>query len=207
MKGLIIKDFLSLKKYGRSVLLVIAFYILFSFMVDDSSFMSGAVVLLFSVTVITSFSYDKQAGWEEYALSLPLPRKTIVKSKYLLSLLMTIAGAALSALIGIVINLVTNNKSIIEHLTATYVLLIISVLFLSIMLPLIYKFGVEKSRIFMVIVIAIPAAAAFVFDRAGFDLPSEALFGRLLLYSPVMLAALFAFSYMLSRYIFEKKEI
>lgn len=207
MRGLLIKDFISLRKYGRSALLVVAFYVLFSFMVDDTSFMSGMVVLLFSMTAITSFAYDKQAGWEEYALSLPLPRKTLVKSKYVMSLLLAFAGMAMSVLLGIALNVITKKSGITEHLTSTYVLFAISILFLCIMLPLIFKFGVEKSRIFMIVVVAIPSAAIFALDRAGFKLPSEELFGRVLIYSPLMLAALYIFSYMLSRCIFEKKEL
>jgi ABC-type transport system involved in multi-copper enzyme maturation permease subunit len=175
-------------------------------MVDDASFMSSMVVLLAAMTAITSFSYDKQAGWEEYALSLPLPRKTIVKSKYVLSFLFALAGMALSVLLGIVINVV-KKSGIEEHLVSTYVLFAISILFLCIMLPLIFKFGVEKSRIFMIIVLAIPTAAVFALDRAGFKLPNEELLGRILIYSPLMLAALYVFSYMLSRCIFEKKEL
>lgn len=207
MKGLIIKDLINLRKYGRSVLLVTAFYVLLSFMMDDTAFISGMVVLLFSMTAITSFAYDKQAGWEEYALSLPLPRKTIVKSKYILSLLLVLIGMALSVLLGIVINLITKKTGILEHLTSTYAIFGVSVLFLSIMLPLVFRFGVEKSRIFMIIVVAIPAAAAVVLDRTGYTLPGEALLGRILLYSPLMLAALYIFSYMLSYYFFEKKEL
>jgi hypothetical protein len=207
MKGLLLKDIITLRKYGKSILLVIAFYVLFSFMVDDTSFMSGMVVLLFAMTAITSFSYDKLAGWEEYALSLPLPRKTLVKGKYVLSLLLAITGMALSALLGVILNLVVQKTGIAEHLTASYIMFGISILFLSIMLPLIFKFGVEKSRIFMIIVVAIPAAAVFALDRSGFTMPNQELFNRVLLYSPLMLAALYVFSYMLSRYIFEKKAL
>ncbi len=207
MKGLIIKDFINLRKYGRSVLLVVAFFVLLSFMMDDTAFISGMVVLLFAMTAVTSFAYDKQAGWEEYALSLPLPRKTIVKSKYILSLLLALIGMVLSVLLGVVINLITKKTGIMEHLTTTYVIFGVGVLFLSIMLPLIFRFGVEKSRIFMIIVVAIPAAAAFALDRAGFTMPNQELFNRVLLYSPLMLAALYFFSYMLSYYFFEKKEL
>jgi ABC-2 type transport system permease protein len=207
MKGLIIKDIINMRKYGRSVVFVMVFYVFFAIMMNSTAFISGMIVLLFSMTVITSFSYDKQAGWDEYALSLPLPRKTIVKSKYMLSLLLTLSGAILSVLLGAVLGLFLETGGIMEQLIISYVLFGTGILFLSILLPLIFKFGAEKSRILLLIVFAAPAAAILIIGQQGIALPDEALAGRLLAYLPIMLAALFAFSYMLSRYFFENKEM
>lgn len=207
MKGLIIKDIINLRKYGRSVAFVMAFYVLFTVMMKNTAFISGMIVLLFSMTVITSFSYDKQAGWDEYALALPLSRKAIVKSKYILSLLLSLSGAALSVLLGAVLGLFMETGGIMEQLITSYALFGVGILFLSIMLPLIFKFGVERSRILIIIVFAAPTAALFALSQTGITLPDEAQIERLIAYSPIMLAALFAFSYMLSRYFFEKKEM
>lgn len=207
MKGLLLKDIINLRKYGRSVAVVMAFYVLFSILMKSAAFIGGMVVLLFSMTVLTSFSYDKQAGWDEYALSLPLPRKTIVTSKYILSFLLTLSGTVLSIILGAILGLFMDIGNISEQLVTSYALFGAGILFLSIMLPLIFKFGVEKSRILIVIVFAAPAAALFALSQAGMPLPAGEQIERLLIYSPIMLAALFAFSYMLSRWFFEKKEM
>jgi hypothetical protein len=43
--------------------------------------------------------------------------------------------------------------------------------FSAILLPLIFKFGVEKSRIFMLAIFAAPTAAVIVLDKAGYHCP------------------------------------
>lgn len=207
MKGLIIKDLINLKKYGWSVLMVAGLYVLFSLTLDDPEFMGGMVVLMFSMIVVTSFSYDNMSGWDKYVISMPVSRKTVVKSKYALALLLSLLGALLSAVIGIVMGIINGTADVTEQLLISAALLGVGILFLSIMLPLIFKFGVEKSRILVIIVFAIPFAVIFALSQSGMTLPSQDQVMRILAYSPLMLAALFVFSYMLSCYFYSTKEV
>lgn len=207
MKGLIIKDLINLKKYGWSVLMITALYVLFSITLKDPEFMGGMIVLMFSMIAVTSFSYDSMSGWDKYVISMPVPRRTVVKSKYVLALLLSLLGAALSAIIGIATGFFNGTADIIKQLTISAGLLGIGILFLCIMLPLIFKFGVEKSRVIVIIVFAIPFAAAFAMSQTGMTLPSHDQLMRILAYSPLMLAALFVFSYMLSCYFYNGKEV
>ncbi|MDF2686949.1 MAG: hypothetical protein K0S55_2132, partial [Clostridia bacterium] len=64
MKGLLIKDFLISKKYMRSLFLVVAIYVIFSFTSGNMSFLSGMVTIVFAMIVITTFSYDDFAKWD-----------------------------------------------------------------------------------------------------------------------------------------------
>lgn len=207
MKGLLLKDLINLRKYGWSALLIIGLYVIFSFSLSDSGFMSVMIVLMFSMIAITSFSYDNIAGWDKYALSLPVSRKTIVKSKYVLSLLLSFLGAVMSALSGIVMSLFKGTADVPELLLMSLGLFCVSAFFLCIMLPLIFKFGVEKSRIMIIIVFAIPYASIFALSQSGAIMPTQEQLMRLIAYFPIVLAAFFVFSYMLSRYFFEKKEM
>lgn len=207
MKGLIIKDLINLKKYGWSVLMITALYVIFSITLKDPEFMGGMVVLMFSMIAVTSFSYDNIAGWDKYVTAMPVSRRTVVKSKYVLALLLSLLGAALSAIIGIATGYFNGTADIIKQLTISAGLLGIGILFLCIMLPLIFKFGVEKSRVIVIVVFAIPFAAAFAMSQTGMTLPPQDQLMRILAYSPLMLVALFAFSYMLSCYFYNTKEL
>ena len=97
MIGLLLKDFYILKQYLKTMLLMAAFFVLISTGLDNpAEFISGFIVLICVMMTITSFSYDALANWERYALSMPVTRKEIVGSKYLLSLILCLAGAAVS---------------------------------------------------------------------------------------------------------------
>ena len=207
MKGLLIKDFLNLRKYGRSVILILAFYVLYGLMLDNANFIIGMIVLLFSMMAITSFSYDDLAKWDKYALSLPVTRKEMVLSKYILATILSVVGALLALLATIGVSLINTPVSINEQLLITYALFATSIIFISILLPLIYKFGVEKSRIMMILVFAVPTAMVFVLSSIGFQLPTESQLMMLLYASPIILIALYSISYFISYSVYKKKDL
>lgn len=206
MKGLIVKDLINLKKYSRTVLLIIAFYILFSFMVDSMEFLSGMIVLMCAVSTITSFAYDSQSGWDMYALTLPLPKKNIVLAKYVLALLLTLIGTLLAILAGWLIGLIKQQSNFVETLIVSYSLFAVAVLFLSVLLPLVYRFGVERSRVLIIAVFTIPTAAVIALAQTGaFTMPDETLINQLLVLSPPVLVACASGSIAISCRIFQRK--
>ncbi|HEX2998958.1 MAG TPA: ABC-2 transporter permease [Armatimonadota bacterium] len=211
MKGLIIKDLVNLKKSGRTILLIIAFYILFAFMVDSMEFLSGMIILMFAISTVSSFSYDSQAGWDTYARTLPLPKKDFVLSKYVLALLLTVSGTLLTLLLNWLFGLFKNESNFTEALITSYAIFAVAVIFLAVMLPLIYRFGAERSRIIIIAVFAIPAAAIVVLSRTNaLAAPSEALLIRLpmlLALSPLGLIAVSGISFAISCRIFSRKEV
>jgi ABC-2 type transport system permease protein len=206
MKGLIIKDLINLKKYSRTVLLVIAVYIIFAFMMDSMEVFSGMIILVFAITTVSSFSYDSQSGWDTYALTLPLPKKDIVLSKYVLALVLAVTGTLLSILLNWLFGLFKHESNFTQTLITSYAIFAVAVIFLSIMLPLIYRFGAERSRVIIIAVFAIPAAALMVLSQTDTPIqPDPALMQRLLLFSPLVLIAASAISVALSCRIFRRR--
>ena len=212
MKGLILKDFLNLKKYGRTLLLVIGFYLLFSLMMDSISFLSGMIVLLMAMSAVTSFSYDDMAKWDVYALTLPVSRKDMVLSKYILALLLAVLGSAISFLFGIGFSFY-KNQPMDEQLIIIAAVLAVALVFISVLFPLIYRYGVEKSRMFIMIIFAAPTAAFIALSNTGIMMPQEEIarwekvIGSLVWLVPAAVAALFWLSYLISCRIYMKKDL
>ena len=207
MKGLLLKDLLSLRKYMRTMALFVMAYALLTFFMDSSDFLNGMIVLLCAMIPITSFSLDHQSGWDIYELSLPVSRKDIVRSKYLLALILTLIGTGISIAIGLAYRLFTHSGDMLEALTVSYALFAVGLIFASVLLPLIFKFGVEKSRLLLIAVFAIPTAAFVALSSAGVKLPGEQTISRLFAFSPLILVAALALSYASSCAIYRKKEI
>lgn len=209
MTGLLLKDFYTLRQYGKSLLLVLVFFSLLSLGMDNPAmFFEGFFVLMSMMMTIYSFSYDMLAKWDRYALSLPVTKKDIVMSKYLLSVILGLGGTILSFALTFVILKIkpVDDFTFSDHLTATAAILGIALLFISIILPMIFKFGVEKSRILLVIVFALPSAAFIVVGQLGLTLPSEADFQSFIKIMPVGTIVIFVLSYFLSLSIFSRKE-
>ena len=98
MKGLIIKDFLNLRNNIKTMLITILIYLLF-FISYDPSFLSGLLIMIFCLQILSTFSYDEYANWDVFALSLPISRKELVLSKYIVFAIFPIAGTILSEII------------------------------------------------------------------------------------------------------------
>ena len=208
MKGLILKDFYNLRKYGKTVLLISAFYVMLTFMMDNSNLFAGMIVLMFAITSVTSFAYDRQSGWEVYVQTLPVAAKDVVMSKYLLSLLLGLIGGVLALLMGWLNGLIKNIPNFTEMLVTAYALFAIGMIFISILLPLVYKFGVERSRVIILAIIAIPTAAFFVMAQTGNEVvPDEQTIRQALLLSPLVIIVCGIVSFMISHGIYRRKEV
>lgn len=120
------------------------------------------MVVVFGATLpITVFSYDTLAHWDGYSLTLPVSRRQLVTSKYLLGLMLSTAGFVLSALI----NLAGEGPDP-QRLWILLPLIFLagSVLYLSILLPLVYQFGAEKSRLMMMLILILPFGIAAIYE-------------------------------------------
>lgn len=211
MMGLMIKDCLALKKYSRTLVLIGGFYLIWGFAMNNSYMLGGMLTLLCSMMVLTSFYYDDNAKWDIYALTMPLTRRDLVTSKYLLSILLVVVGAILS-LISTILLLVLKKQPITQELYMTILALAgLAVFYQSVTIPLIIKVGVEKARIGMFAVFLVPTLIIFGISRLGIKKPSEAFLHLLVKWLPwigcISLFLLFVISYYISIYFMEHKEI
>lgn len=207
MKGLILKDIYNLRKNLKTITVMILLYFILAFVMDNSSFLSGIIVLLFSMMAITSFSYDDLAKWDKYALSLPISRKELVMSKYMLAIILSLFGSLISAIFTFLIEYFKKSYDSLELLLIVYLLFLISILFTSILIPLIFKFGVEKSRLMIIGVFAVPSGVIFALSKVGVRMPQMSTLEFLLKLSPLFLVLIFVLSYIISYKIYNKKEI
>jgi len=206
MKGLILKDLINLRRYGRSIFLFIAVFALFGLMSKNWDFLEGIIILMFTMMTVTTFSYDDIAKWDIYALSLPVSRRQIVRSKYLLAILLSLAGILLSLAVNSILALV-KDINIVDKLLTAYIIFAVATVFTCILLPLIYKFGVEKSRIFLIAIFAAPTAAVLVLSNMGIPMPQKDFWMLLLNLSPAILVILLCASYAISNALFSGKDL
>lgn len=164
MLGLIKKDLLLLKTNTKVFIFVILFYILFGVTSDfEPSVITAMLTLVMSMMVLSTMQWDEQTKWNSYVLTTPVSRKMLVISKYLLSLITitigTITGFVCSIIVTLIKKLVFDVQNYvfnIETLVITLTVFGVMLLINATLLPAIYKFGVEKTRVVLILLVGLP---------------------------------------------------
>lgn len=147
MLGFIKKDFLVMKSSLKAMAVMLAAYIIFTIIgIFDFTLM---VPLLGMIVLISTFSYDEQSGFNAYASTLPSGRKNIVRSKYLSSVLIILMCGIIAIIIAMMTSYKNNNIDFINIISSLFGSVFGILLVISIMYPLIFKFGIEKGRIWI----------------------------------------------------------
>ena len=147
MKGLLLKDFYMIVKYTRVFLaMVVIFLLVSSFSGDAGSFMLAYPLLMASILPASVLSYDEKFHWDRYCLTTPVSRAVTVSEKYLLSLIPTGVVFILTALLQLRLAL-ADGTGLSDYFAILDSLLVIAFIAPSIMLPVIFKFGMEKGRL------------------------------------------------------------
>lgn len=214
MKSLVLKDLYTVLHNSKAFLVMI---VAMSFFLSFTSEGSGGFYTIFccimcAMLVVTTFSFDNLCNWEPYAMILPITRRDVVKGKFALLLLVSVAGALLGFALSVLTNTVLPNLTLDLKEQAFYLLPGFSIaLFMgSLSIPLIFKFGAEKARLLLMASFALPAVALILslkaLEKAGVSLTDQMVIGFFSL-SPVLVLVFAFLMYLISCRIFEAKEL
>ena len=160
MKGLLIKDCLLLKNIRKVFLFMILSACFCSLAMQDKNFIGGYLMVFFGTVCLSSISYDEMDQGNLTIFSFPIERKTYVQEKYVYGLLLLLSALLLSTLF-----LLTwfSWKSIASNM----IMFGIGLLFLAVSLPFQLKYGHEKGRLVLLLVLMILAGGLVVIDMNG----------------------------------------
>ncbi len=156
MKGLILKDIINMKRNFKLFSVFVLIYILISFILESSSYFSSMFTLVLAMLTLTSYSLDEQAKWDGYALTMPISRNNIVQGKYLVMIILATAGLAFNCVVLTVLNVVMKAEKLYSGFEGGAIGAVLVILFYSIAMPFVTKFGVEKSRFIIILIYMIP---------------------------------------------------
>ena len=108
MKGLLLKDFYTIWKAGRIFIILYIFIAAVSGMnLQNGWSYMGFWMVMMDAQTLSTFSYDHSCNWNRFALTMPVTRKDVVQSKFLLQLLIVfgsmLAYLVLAALVSLVL--------------------------------------------------------------------------------------------------------
>lgn len=210
MSGLILSDILTLKKTAKLYLLVTVLYTVIGIISGGGVNMISFIIFFGVMLVLVSFSYNDLCHWDRYVNTAPIRRFDVVLSKYIFAfgiLVVTfLLGIAFVSAADIV-----RGKMPAEDILALAVVAVIGHIYMMIMLPVLFKFTVDKARIILVAIFLIPFGVMLLISKA---VPSETisrftelLEGAWLVPAAALgVAALTIISFILSLGIYKNKE-
>ena len=211
MSGLLVKEYYILRRYMKQYVILFIFFGVLSVYQDSAVYFQAMVTMSMCMLVFTGMSYDATAGWDKFVMTMPVSRKDVVRSKYISCVTYAVGAVVLGTLFSIVIGGIhpmgDSNPILTVIMAAT--LLCLTFVIYSILIPLIYKLGVEKARILMVAVIMIPI---FAILGGSEYLPETALdfieqhTNLIAAVGVVLCILMYIISYYISVGIFSKKE-
>ena len=152
MLGLIKKDLLLMKTNAKSLLVIFIIYLL---MAINGNFDIVVMLPLFMmVLLISTFGYDEYNNWDAYVNALPVGRKNIILSKYLTSAILLVCSSIISCIIAYVLTFFYEKSDISHSLSYIGGCLCGMLIAISLMYPLIFKYGSQKGRIAGFVLIA-----------------------------------------------------
>ena len=214
MAGLLEKDVRLIMQRKQILLLFIVLAVVLGFS-QDGTFILGYLSFCAAIVMVSTISYDELDHGYEFLMTLPITAKIYVKEKYLFC----IGGAVIAWLFAAILYFISKmirreSFSFLDELPVALIFLPIILLMLSILIPFQLKYGIEKSRIILVILAGIIVAAVyFYFMKNLIDGNPQILTAINSVNDEVVTIILFALgifvtliSYFISSRIMEKKE-
>lgn len=220
IKGLIIKDLLNLSHYKFSLFVIVIIFLGLGMSSKETlNFLPIMLMTMLGMIGLSTFSYDELSKADKYLLALPTNKKELVKAKYLLSIIMILIGAIISIIATMATNYIIFQERI-EPLSIMSMLVggIFGISLVEcIQIPSVYKWGAEKGRIQMFVLIILVSGliggGIFLLTKHGFNLQFDTNgileiiknFGMFIAIAVIFL--MYFLSYQLSCKIYSKKDI
>lgn len=159
MRGFMVKD-LRLMLQRKNYLVVLFIIGLFLTFQQGSMFAVMYLTMLAMMFAISTVNYDEYDNGYPFLMTLPADRRTYVRAKYLLIVLVGILGClAGSAMFAAFLAKQGGAVSLEENIAEAAIYLLAALQVADVMLPLQLKFGAEKGRMVLFLVIGAFAAA------------------------------------------------
>ena len=164
MKGLILNDLLSIRRMLKTLAGIFLIFMVAWAVGGQPATGAMMLCIMGASYILNLFSYDEFYHWEKYLRVLPVSTKQVVLSRYATFGIMASATAVISLVYLLVLN--TPMQEILSVLLMTVVL---NVYFAAVMIPVAYKWGVQKGRLIFMLVLGVLSglfvAGVFILNR------------------------------------------
>ena len=210
IKGLLKKDLYNLYSYKSSLIIIILFCGIAIIGTEAINIAPIVICSIVGMISLSTFSYDELSKSNRYILTFPTNRKELVKEKYILAIGATILGGIFGLLLTIIVVNVMNYIRLENIINLDFESLIITTiggmwgisLIQAIQIPSIYKWGAEKGRIQMFVllfvIIAVVLGLGYLMMKVNFNINIEMIENFMNKYGIILLVLLMITTYFIS---------
>ena len=205
MIGLLRKDLYMAWAYCKTFLLILAVFIAVGLAGEENSFFILYPMIIGMMLPVSLISYDERFKWHLACDAMPVSRAKVVSSKYILTLLTVLLVFAFTMLAQWFRLARTGNVDQLRELPG--LLLPMGLVGPAILMPVIFRLGVEKGRLFYFVLVGVVCAAAVIFGSGQNPVNPAAeikLPGALTI---LVSLAIFLLSWPLSIALYQKREL
>lgn len=180
MKAMMYADWMNFRQSLRSILFVMVVFAIAAFVWSGPMFFIFTVVFLSIMVPTTLFSADQAYGWNRLSLSLPILRRDVVGSKFLMGLLINLGLLVISTVLTVVYYRVSAAggppDALMESLAGILACEAVAVLMMGVLMVLSIKFGIDKARYIIMACVWVPVLGVFLLERLpGFETALQAV--------------------------------
>ena len=147
MKGLLRKDLYALKNTFGILVAFMLVYAVIGYTGNNASMLTAVAAMIVMMLPANSISYDEFYHWDRYVLTMPVSRKMVVQSKYVLCFLlccfMLLVGTAFTLLVG---------GSFFDAFVSTLCVAAMALIISALALPFMFKWGAQRGRLILIFI-------------------------------------------------------
>lgn len=201
MKGLIFENFYILRRQMKLASILLLICAVASYFTSPFVFM-GMSTMLVSMMPITGMVYElEESRMMKIITTMAVEKKDIVKSKYIITNIFS-----LGALVVNFVFLLISTKNLFMSIFASLAVFFLGVIVIEIMIPLIFKYGVEKGRTLLLVIILILSSIVTAILQKSTGL-NEDIIVLTVTGVPIIYIIMNFVSYFISVKIFENSEL
>lgn len=179
MKAMLYADWMNFRQSIRSILFVLVVFALSAFAFSGPMFFNFTVVCLSIMVPTTLFAADQAYGWNRLSLSMPILRRDVVGSKFVMGALVNVVLLAVSTVLTVVYVLISATGdpagALMENLAGLFACESVAFLMMGVLMALSFKFGIEKGRYIIMACVWVPVLGVFLLERMpGFETALQA---------------------------------
>lgn len=208
MSGLLLKELYMARKYCRLHLVITVLFLGMAMLPSaENLFLLFYPSAMASFIPVTLLSYDTQSKWDVYFDTLPTSRAQYVSAKYLIGLILGELVLALTAVTQLLVIRLNGEIGLNQLLPLLWGLQAITLVLPTLCLPPIFKLGVEKGRIWSLVMIAVTFGGGAGLTVGVKDWGSFSLPGNLSVWLLLGAIVLYALSWRLSIRLYRSREL
>lgn len=165
MKAMLYADWMIFRQSLRSLLFVIAVFVATAFVQGGTMFFNFIVVFLSMMVPITLFSADKAYGWNRLSLTLPVLRRDVVASKFVMGALINFAMLAVGLIMNVIYAAYEQSAVLVESIGGMLACEVAVFLMMGVLMMLSFRFGIEKARYIIMACVWVPVLGMFVLEK------------------------------------------